>query len=171
MRRAIAVIIFLCSPLLLSANLITNGDFETGNFTGWTDSGFADVLCSAGYAESGNCAVSMDGSDGVVSQVTTILAGDSYEFDFWYLLNGQQFSVKWDGQVVFSASGDAGWTEEILTDLTASTDSTTIEFDATTFTTPTMRLDNVSVVDTPEPSTAFLLPAPAALLWVRRKAR
>jgi hypothetical protein len=169
MRRALAVIIFLCSPVLLSASLVTNGSFETGDFTGWSDSGFANVFCTAGFAESGNCAADMDGDDGVVSQAVTTVAGDSYTFDFWYYLTGQQLTVKWDGQVVFSSDTSVDWTHEVVANLTATTNSTTIEFDATTFSTPPMRLDNVDVVYTPEPSTALLLLVPAALLWMRRR--
>jgi hypothetical protein len=172
MRQTLAIVIFLCSPVLLSASLITNGDFESGNFSGWTHSGFANAICSPGFGHSSDCAADLDGSDGVVSQVITTVAGDSYTFDFWYLPEAEQFSVKWDGQVVFSTGSASGiWTHKILADLTATTASTTVEFDATVFSTPPMRLDDVNVVDTtPEPSTGLLLLAPAAaLLWLRRK--
>ena len=171
--RVLTVLIFLAVPALLSAtSLVTNGDFETGNFSGWTHSGFANLICSPGFAESGNCAVDLDGDDGVLSQVITTVAGDSYTFDFWYWLAGEQFSVKWDGQVVFSSDVSGDWTHEILPDLIATTDSTTIEFDATTFSTPPMRVDDVNVVaDAPEPSTLFTFVAGLAVIafgWRRK---
>ena len=49
----------LSFALPASANLVVNGGFETGNFSGWTqtgNTGFGGVECpGAGFVEEGSC--------------------------------------------------------------------------------------------------------------------
>ena len=35
----VAAMVLLCAPMAVAQNLLTNGGFETGDFTGWTTGG------------------------------------------------------------------------------------------------------------------------------------
>src|SRR5437762_11025886 len=85
---------------LASANLVTNGSFETGNFTGWTlsgSTGFTGVECPgapfAGPGD-GNCDAFLGsvGSDGTLSQTLTTVPGQTYHISFDFQPDGGQTS-------------------------------------------------------------------------------
>jgi hypothetical protein len=77
-----------------NAGLIVNGDFETGDFTGWSATGRADVLSDAQYRSIGATGffpvgiftVSFNAGDlpasGVVTQDFATTAGQTYTLDF-----------------------------------------------------------------------------------------
>jgi Carbohydrate binding domain/PEP-CTERM motif len=77
------------------ASFIVNGDFETGNLTGWTSSqGTANVLNQSvtsviSHTGTYSAALGNQGGVGVLSQmVTGLLVGTSYDLTFWLRSDG-----------------------------------------------------------------------------------
>jgi hypothetical protein len=127
------------------ATLITNGGFETGDFTGWTMSGpqMWHVVGETGVSpHSGNFQAVLQGGvfgGGSITQNVATTLGASYVVNFWVAATvlgpipaGQAFlSVSWGGSSIFShlftASSD--YTEYTFT-VTASSATTALEFNA-----------------------------------------
>jgi hypothetical protein len=97
-----------------AASIVVNGGFETGDFTGWTQSGntgFNGVQCpgpSATVAQ-GNCSAFFGpvGSTGTISQTLTTIVGQSYDIRFAFLPDGgnpSSFSALFDGFTLLSAT-------------------------------------------------------------------
>lgn len=93
---AAAVAALVAGGAHAAVNLITNGSFETGDFTGWTqggNEGFTGVELS-GFdgitAEDGIyfAALGPIGSDGYLSQTFTDTPGVLYESSFWLASDG-----------------------------------------------------------------------------------
>src|SRR6266478_615331 len=92
-----------------AVELVTNGSFETGDFTGWTltgNTGFTGVECPgapfAGPGD-GNCDAFLGpvGSNGTLSQTLTTIPGQFYNIRFDFQPDGGQpsfFSAVWDAQ-------------------------------------------------------------------------
>jgi hypothetical protein len=156
------------------SNLVTNGSFETGDFTGWTLSGdttFTGVCdattCPGGFTpEDGNYAAYFGpvGDTATISQSIATTPGDEYSLSF-YLANPvggtpNYFSVTFgNSSFSFTNFGVAfGWQQFTLTTV-ATTDQTNLSF---TFRNDPSYwfLDNVTVQQsggsTPEPSTLVL---------------
>src|SRR5207342_1372158 len=79
-------IALLCSAAVANANLVTNGGFETGDFTGWTNggnTGFTGV--DPGIQHSGTYGAFFGpiGSNGFLSQTLATTAGGVYTLSFW----------------------------------------------------------------------------------------
>lgn len=153
-------------------NLLTNGSFETGDFTGWTQggntgyTGVTTVSGDFGYAaEDGTyfAYLGPEGSDGTLSQTFADTVGQSYLFSFWYNANGtspSDFGASWDGIPLLSLTNwDTGGSWSNFGYLVTGTGSDTIQFnfrndpdyDA---------LDNASVSGVspiPEPSSFLLM--------------
>src|SRR6266404_6277665 len=169
--RKLAAVAFAVATLsagAAQANLIVNGSFETGDFTGWTltgNTGFTGVECPgapfAGPGD-GNCDAFLGpvGSNGTLSQVLNTLPGRVYSINFDFQPDGGQtsfFSAVWDAQpALFSVTNPPASPYQVLhfTALaTAATTSLSFNFrDDPGF----LKLDSVSVA-VPEPGTMALL--------------
>jgi len=103
----------LATPLG-AQNLVTNPGFETGDFTGWTQSGntgFTGVNCG-GYVHSGDCAAYFGpvGSEGYLFQtIIPTNPGSLYDINFWLWHpssgGNQNFSAYWDGNLFYTNLG------------------------------------------------------------------
>src|SRR5204862_5392997 len=115
------------------ANLITNPGFETGDFTGWTKVGLADVIgTNSGIAPpSGNFMARL--FTGTLTQSVATTPGASYTINFFLALASNQsnnsFSVSWGGVPILSLTNQSpfGYTEYSFTE-TASTASSALVF-------------------------------------------
>ena len=94
-----------------TTNLVVNGDFETGDFTGWALSGnvapgsYGPQTYINSIAESGQYAAGLGpmGSDGTLSQAIQSAAGQHYTLSFWLANAGgapNDFTAKWNGQTL-----------------------------------------------------------------------
>ena len=170
---------FLVSAAVASPFLVTNGGFETGDFTGWTQSGNTgntSVVNDPLYAHTGSYSAWFGpvGSLGYISQTLATTPGGQYLISFWLLDSGQpnELQVQWGGNTLFDQLNvpDQGYTlYSLLTTATSPSTTLTLGFqnDVSYFV-----LDDVSVSPVPEPATLSLFAAGlAGLGLVRRKLR
>lgn len=118
-----------------ATELVVNGGFETGDFTGWTDDGSSSVGTDSTAVHSGTYGVENGsvGSLGYLSQTLATTPGATYLLSFW--LNspdGQtpnEFQVSWNGTVLFDETNlpALGWTNMQFV-VTATSASTVLQF-------------------------------------------
>ena len=135
-----------------TANLVVNGGFETGNFTGWTIGTYQpEQTLISPNSHSGQFAAALGpaGGDGSLSQDLATTPGQHYTLDFW-LANmstaTDDFTVTWGGTKVMGLVNQPaqGYTEYQF-DVVATSSATHLEFDYRQD--PTQwRLDDISVV-------------------------
>ena len=203
MSRYLALILFVLSYGVARAdqvNLVVNGGFETGDFSGWTLTGnTGDCLFVGGVNDnrcdpptqfgghSGDYAAQLGdgGSDAYLSQNIATVPGASYDISFWLASQGgappaNDFSVFWGGQQVLALTNIApsDYTFYNVGGLSPTGSQTTLMF-AFRNDPAYLALDDVSVVDPPaapmpEPSsfiTLGLVFALFAMATLVRKAR
>lgn len=132
----IAVVTALCLASSAQAiNIVTNGGFETGDFSGWSQFGNTAFTGVVTHPHSGVFAATFGpvGSLGGISQNISTTPGSLYAVDFWVANEGgtpSEFLFNWDGgaaetDLINSAAFD--YTHFSYT-LTASSSSTLISF-------------------------------------------
>ena len=154
----IIVCLFICLFAgSANANLITNGDFSTGDLSGWTVTG-GDVTSASEFLFR-----AYDNSGwGILSQDIVTTSGLLYDISFDTFASqivGNDFAWVIDGGALNSITTTTSWVTNTGT-FTATSGITNVAFySATDSGTGTWRMDNVSV-DTsavPEPSAIALM--------------
>lgn len=179
-----------CAAMLAAsahANLVTNGGFETGNFTGWnvTLAGSGSNLSVVNnfphtgifYARFG----ATSGLPDTISQSLATVAGASYAIDYWLRNSGSgpnQFDFNWDGGAVEQSLVNAapfGYTQFSYS-LVATSALTTISF-ASSHGPSFFRLDDVNVefvsgpIAVPEPTSLALVGLAGLIVFSVRRRR
>ncbi len=165
---------------LADNNLLINGGFETGDFTGWTqfgNTGFTGVIGPSTAPDGGNYMAYFGpiGSPGGISQDVATTPGTRYTVSFYLMNDGgtpSSYKADFGGNVLVSEvnPGLFGWTHFSYTVLAAANTSVT---DLTFQQNPAyFYLDNVSVVQTtPEPGVYGVLALGLAGLIIAMRRR
>jgi PEP-CTERM motif len=175
MVAAVGLAAGMSGPAQAAPNIVNNGSFETGDFTGWTqtgNTGFSGVDGNPGPND-GNFAAFFGpvGSDGTISQALGTLVGRFYTISFDFEPDGgnpSDFSATWGAQTLVNLTNPPASGYQLFSfSRLATSSSTTLAFnfrDDPGF----LWLDSVSV-SVPEPGTMALLGIGMAGLWWRRR--
>ncbi|HLK64003.1 MAG TPA: PEP-CTERM sorting domain-containing protein [Bryobacteraceae bacterium] len=194
-KNILSALLMLAAAAIVCPAGIINGDFETGDFTGWTvlstdHTGVTSGPCPNGIPitcspHTGTFAAYFGNT--VPGGVTQAVATDptlTYTVDFWVKLFGSgigastpnEFQVRWDGSTLTDLvnMSDVNWEHMTFSNLSASSLSTTLAFNITDMA-DWIGLDDVSVSATgtaavaPEPATLSLLAVGIALIAALRR--
>ena len=183
LHRALPALAIVATPVAATAqNLVVNGGFETGDFTGWTapsESYFERVDTT--YTASGNYAGEIAGysyNPDTLSQQIATIAGQAYRIRFDYLwditapdtLNS--LALDWNGDLLFQQQNvvDNGYQWHRFTGLVTGTGSDLLKFTAANDP-GYVWIDNVSLSAVPEPLSWTLLLSGFGAVGVALRAR
>lgn len=172
---------FLAAAILASAlaaparaNMIVNGDFETGNLTGWTQGGNTYASGVGNLFHTGQYGYEMGPptTTGSLTQTIATTPGNTYYFSFWVKnmsAGSNEFTAYWDNTPLVSFQNAAlfYFTQYSFT-VTAEDAATDVRF-VYRHDTDFYGLDDVSVVPAPEPATLTLVLLAAAGLWLIKR--
>ena len=171
---AFGTILLLSAAGPAHANLVTNGNFGTGDFTGWTNPAGSGIGIDQSFPATGDTYDASFTGTGTLSQSIATTAGTSYTVSFSLLdesgLNSDTFTVGF-GTFTDTITGDTAnpyTTESFIVpaaDITGT--STMLSFQAPPpGSSGTWNLDDVSVTAAaiPEPATGGLLAAAGLLV-------
>ena len=151
-----------------AANLVQNGGFESGDFTGWTNTGntgFTTVANWAPHSGTFSAWIGPTGSNGFISQGLATTTGQSYTVSFWLANfvpgtteepNG--FHLSWGGSEIFSLVNAPlfGYTQYSFVEQ-ATSSSTTLTVGGFRNDPTFFYLDDVDVSPVPIPGAVWLL--------------
>jgi PEP-CTERM motif len=182
----LAAVIAMAGTSAAKADLIVNGGFETGNFSGWTlsgNTGFTGVSgpgFNDGFVNnpnSGNFFAFLGpvGSDGFLSQTFSDTAGKTLHVSFFLANDGDtpnDFHVSFDGTSLLSLTNDSAHAFEEFSFLVTATGSDTLTIGGFRNDPGYFGLDDVSVT-VPEPTSIALFGAGLVALgfMMRRRKR
>jgi hypothetical protein len=163
-----------------AANLVQNGDFESGNSQGWSLQGSLQFICipTAGTVSQGSYAWQFDAyssSPASLIQSIATIAGQEYNLSFDSSVIGGTanfLSISIGDQTLYSSanSPDYGWITSSFNFIANQSNQNLVIRGASD---PLwVEVDNISVTSVPEPSTyaLFGLGALALVIAYRRKA-
>ncbi|MDX1979772.1 MAG: carbohydrate binding domain-containing protein [Bryobacteraceae bacterium] len=179
-RSAIPVLAAIFSVCAMSpparADMIVNGDFSTGDLTGWTRGGNTYASGISNMFHSGPYGYEMGPptTAGFLAQTIATTPGDTYNFSFW-VKNASggvnQFTAYWDDIPVLQfINADRFYFTRYSFQMTALDSSTDIRF-VYRHDTDFYGLDDVSVVHAPEPSSLALVILAAGGVWLIKRKR
>lgn len=122
-----------------SAQMLQNGGFESGNFSGWTQSGntaYTSVTTSSSYVHSGSYGAEFgpNSTPGYISQTVATVPGQTYLLSCWMDIPSSGtpnlFTISWGGNLVYGLTNYSkalAWTNlQFL--VTAKSTSTVVQF-------------------------------------------
>ena len=175
---AAAAAAMIAASGVANANLVVNGGFETGDLTGWTQSGntaFMGVSDFNPHSGTYSAFAGPVGPRGFLSQTLTTTVGAGYTISFWLYNDGgdpNEFDIEWNAATLYDETNLPGfpYTQYTFEVIGTGSDMLTLGFMQEP---GYLYLDDVdvSVTAVPEPGSLALLGAALAGFGITRGRR